>query len=377
MKKAGIVLLAAAVLVLGLMAAAMLFARQGKSPQEEVSVSAVTPEEELALWSKKYVEFLIPSGDWWERSWSAPEELDPDCMVNICAYNNLLELPTQPEDRTIAQGAIYTAPQAPAQQVEQALEKYFAVSPEYLRTSKLYNPEKETYTMLCGWGGGWGVWATGGQRDGDQIRLEISSGSYEAPQNARPVGELLVQDLPDGGWKYLSYTCLEEPVEELPAEEVEQLSRDYVELLAPGGNWWESSWSSPEELTADQLVEVCAYNNLLELSTQPEDHIIAAPAQQVEQALAEHFDVSAEHLRTSQYYDPENETYGLPLDGGGDWSAWAVSARRDGDRLELEIAAGSTDDKENAATHGWLTVELLPDGGWMYRSFTQYADMTE
>ena len=65
MKKAGIVLLAATVLVLGLMAAAMLFARQGESPQEEVSVSAVSPEEELALWSKKYVEFLIPSGDWW------------------------------------------------------------------------------------------------------------------------------------------------------------------------------------------------------------------------------------------------------------------------------------------------------------------------
>lgn len=43
-----------------------------------------------------YLQPLIPTGRLFRYSWDSPSEIKPDDLVNFAAYNNLLELPTEP-----------------------------------------------------------------------------------------------------------------------------------------------------------------------------------------------------------------------------------------------------------------------------------------
>ena len=152
------------------------------------------------------VRTLIPTGNAYSYSWASPEEITPDDLVNICAYNNLLNLPLEKADTPIAKGGGYADPFALADgpQVEAALQKLFDVSAEHLRTSSLYNADRQGYQMLCGWGGGWRYLAMESQEAAGKTHITVGQAFDLNPP--KEVGTLVVEIAPDQSVRYLSYT---------------------------------------------------------------------------------------------------------------------------------------------------------------------------
>lgn len=170
----------------------------GCAPKETMSA------EELQVMQEKYLEPLIPTGHLYQYGWESANDIKPDDLIDFCAYNNLLNLPTTPEEQTIAAGAEYVQNQAPAEQVETAVQQYFDVDAQRLRESQLYDAGNNTYTMLCGFGGGYGMSLLGARKEGDLLYLQIGEGMFEEEQTVY-TGELTVQVIDKDHWKYVSY----------------------------------------------------------------------------------------------------------------------------------------------------------------------------
>ena len=64
-------------------------------------------EISIELADQTYLQPLIPTGRLFRYNWDSPSEIKPDDLVNFAAYNNLLELPTEPAGQKICDGASY------------------------------------------------------------------------------------------------------------------------------------------------------------------------------------------------------------------------------------------------------------------------------
>ena len=143
-------------------------------------------------------------------------------------------------------------------------------------------------------------------------------------------------------------------LEDAPADldNLDMVTAVYVRPLVPNNAIWSGdSWNSPEELLADRLIDVCSYNNFLDLPRDfelcyPEEYI-NAPADRVEESLLRHFDVSREHLRTASQYHPDTHTYTLIGGFGGGWSAAAMSAEQEGNFIRIRVGIHSMMTMEN------------------------------
>ena len=106
---------------------------------------------------------------------------------------------------------------------------------------------------------------------------------------------------------------------------------------------FDSSWESPSEIAPDDLVALCAYDNLLDLPRDWEGTYLPqsfhAPAADVETILAELFNVSADRLRQSRYYDADTETYRLLTGGTGAVSAKAMSVEMRDHTVDIRVGA--------------------------------------
>ncbi len=134
-------------------------------------------------------------------------------------------------------------------------------------------------------------------------------------------------------------------------------------------------WESPSEITADNLIEACAKNNFLNLPRDDEECYLpesAHPlADDVEAAIQKHFDVEANSLRKSKWYENENgkeHTYSLVSGFGGGWGAVAVSAEQMGNQIKIGIAIEKGED-ESITPVGTMTVELTEDNVVQYISY--------
>lgn len=132
-------------------------------------------------------------------------------------------------------------------------------------------------------------------------------------------------------------------INSLPVDlkDLEAVTRVYLDSLVSCGKIWDQSWKTPSEIPADQLIEICAYNNLLDLPRDFEGIYKPgheyAPASQVEAAVKKFFDVKSSYLKTSKWYQPQNNTYLLIGGfGGGVW-AKAMSAKHEDDKIIIEV----------------------------------------
>ncbi len=135
-------------------------------------------------------------------TWQSPAELEADYFVRFCGRNNLLKRPLiQTGD-----GYEYADAVCTAAELEQAVQRYFDVTAEYLRTSPSYDAAAGTYTLPGYGGGGREVYAMDAKADGN--RLSLSVGVSMPGQTDSPFleGTLLVRLTDDGGFRYLSYT---------------------------------------------------------------------------------------------------------------------------------------------------------------------------
>ena len=159
------------------------------------------------------------------------------------------------------------------------------------------------------------------------------------------------------------------PVEDLT--NLKTVTEVYVWPLTINGSVWFQSWASPSEIPAGMLIYICAFNRFVEFSLSNP----FAPAQQVEAALQQHFDVTTEYLRTASSYDAQKNVYQMP-EGGGGWITVAMAAEQKGNQIIIKV--GNLGPEETIPTPmGTLTIELTDQNIVKYISYQENLEDKE
>jgi|GEM_PF-1040391 len=177
-------------------------------------------------------------------------------------------------------------------------------------------------------------------KNGDMVEFVCTAELSEDVQEAsRPSYKIAFKiEFIDGEYRYLEVRLLEnENGAVMLRAERKRICEEYVcPLYMP---IFDYSWNSIAEIKADDLVLTCAMNNYVEKEVDFEGVYIEpnTPAAEVELAIRDHFDVSADYLKTSEYYSAEDDTYRLLGGFGGGFSAVAISAEQTGDILSIGV----------------------------------------
>ncbi len=323
-----------------------------------------------------YLQPLIPTGRLFRYNWDSPSEIKPDDLVNFAAYNNLLELPTEPAGQKICDGASYIDNMAPAEQLEKAVLQYFSVDAQQLHQSSFYDAGAECYTLFSGWGGEYGASVTDVSQEGDILTLKIGEGNFGQPQK-EPLGELKVRIVSEKKWEYLSYRFEKEiKMGNLNEQERLEWQQKYLFPLIPTGHMYTYGWDSVQEILPDDLVNFCAYNNLLNLPVTPEDLTIVggaeyvqkeAQAEAVEEAIRQYFDVDAKQLRQSQFYHPDRNAYTMLCGFGGGYGMQLMGGYTEGNMMYLQVGEGGVE--EQPVYTGTLKIKQIDESNWKYVSY--------
>ena len=161
----------------------------------------------------------------------------------------------------------------------------------------------------------------------------------------------------------------EEPkhVTALNAENMDISNMDDVTaaVVAPLGNGvLQYSWAEASGIKANDLIGICARENLLHRNAEGFD----PSAAQVEQVMQKYFDVPVEHLRTASRYSSKLQTYGMYYrKEETDVCFRAISATQQGSRIVIEVGLtvpdpGETPDKQSALLAQYAAVNYQPYG---------------
>lgn len=127
-----------------------------------------------------------------------------ELCCRICTYNNFCNLPTDPPDGLISQGAMYVNGTAPAASVEKAVIQFFDVQNDYLKTAPEYDAASDTYLQPFGHGGSGMLSLTSARKKGNTLilstRVESAANTYYIE------GELEIKLGNEDSFKYISYT---------------------------------------------------------------------------------------------------------------------------------------------------------------------------
>ncbi len=210
--------------------------------------------------------------------------------------------------------------------------------------------------------------------------------SYEFYSRADDVtviagGELAILLHKGSGWQYnfYKYYYPEYPITQDEAY-LEEITQKYVHPLIPYGGILLQSWETASDIPADNLIDFCAYNNLLGMETdesgQYAEFSHRAPGTETEGAIQKYFDVTADYLRTSSRYNYVDETTNeryendyVMLDSGGGGGTRALQTEQDGELLHIVVGIYGPDDAPNRP---WATGNLVvkPEGyGFKYISY--------
>ena len=161
------------------------------------------PENELSDLYEKYLSCFNPNGGIMLQDWNEAGEIEASELIQFCAYNNFCNLPTDPPDGLISQGAMYVNGTAPAASVEKAVIQFFDVQNDYLKTAPEYAAASDTYLQPFGYGGSGMLSLTSAREKGNTL---ILSTRVESAANTHYIeGELGNEN----SFKYISYTIQE------------------------------------------------------------------------------------------------------------------------------------------------------------------------
>ena len=162
------------------------------------------PENELSDLYEKYLSCFNPNGGIMLQDWNEAGEIEASELVQFCAYNNFCNLPTDPPDGLISQGAMYVNGTAPAASVEKAVIQFFDVQNDYLKTAPEYAAASDTYLQPFGYGGSGMLSLTSARKKGNTLilstRVESAANTYYIE------GELEIKLGNEDSFKYISYT---------------------------------------------------------------------------------------------------------------------------------------------------------------------------
>ena len=162
------------------------------------------PENELSDLYEKYLSCFNPNGGIMLQDWNEAGEIEASELIQFCAYNNFCNLPTDPPDGLISQGAMYINGTAPAASVEKAVIQFFDVQNDYLKTAPEYAAASDTYLQPFGYGGSGMLSLTSAKKKGNTLilstRVESAANTYYIE------GELEIKPGNEDSFKYISYT---------------------------------------------------------------------------------------------------------------------------------------------------------------------------
>lgn len=158
---------------------------------------------------------------------------------------------------------------------------------------------------------------------------------------------------------------------------LDEVTQKYIWMLAPYTGILKYSWPTPQDIEADNLVDICTAGNLLNIPRVDGYYTDQyPPAEQVESAIQRYFDVTAEHLRTSRWYNFVDEQTGemrentyVMAEGGGWGGAVALNTEQDGNILKITVGLyGPDDEPDRPYMTGLLTIRI--DGeNYQYLSY--------
>ena len=136
-----------------------------------------------------------------------------------------------------------------------------------------------------------------------------------------------------------------------------------------------TSWDNSEEIEPDALAEYYIYLGLTDevtfSSDYPKDKEFnnpLIPADTLEKGVQKHFDVSAEHIRKSQYYDAENNAY-WTAGIGTTVDIFVVGTKQKGDLRMIDFEARIKNTDYKASWDGTIVVQLTKDSNYKFISY--------
>jgi hypothetical protein len=306
-----------------------------------------------------------------DTTWDIAENIDATSLVALYAQNLYTEEGEEPE-------TIFAA-----EDVERYVQRNFDVSADWMRGYNVYDATANTYeytpaprTNVVNIVSALSYGREDKDANDSPIRIVIAYEVMPSEDAAEPdwSGELEIE-LSNSGYKYLSNKKVysQYPITQDTAY-LDELTDKYLWPLMPAyGIAWKS-WRTASEIPADDLVNFCAFNNLLNLPKQPDfDESFVnnhAQPEAVEVAVQQYFDVPAEYLRTSLYYNHvtkdgeryDNEYIMLYGFGGGGMTA-ALNAVEEGDLLKITVGLFGPDDvfPDRPQEYRLLTIKLDGD----------------
>ena len=166
---------------------------------------------------------------------------------------------------------------------------------------------------------------------------------------------------------------------ELPevSDQLQQLNQLHEAVIAGiyNRNWDDPMEIDPESFPTYYQYLIARVPELEEQSGKYTDEQLGqtlVPQESLESVVTSHFAVSAERIRESSCYHPEQQAYELSGIGGGA-SVQIVSSSQDGDQLVMEYQIFSA--RNLPMSHGTITAEV--DGeNWIYRSVTNEEELS-
>ncbi|WP_101908270.1 hypothetical protein [Marasmitruncus massiliensis] len=128
--------------------------------------SAPVDLNDLEAVTRVYVQPILTNIYFYE--WEDASQIKAKDLIDICSYNNFLNLP---RDNELCYPPEYS--NAPADQVETSIQKHFDVTKAYLETAPQFNAQHHTYELIGGFGGA--VWpvAMSAEQQGNQIIIKV------------------------------------------------------------------------------------------------------------------------------------------------------------------------------------------------------------
>lgn len=207
-------------------------------PVEETHFTPIEMPEDLGDYEAVRDSLVLPLGimsDILTQSWENAEEIPADELVKFCIRNNLLG-----KERTSS--GVYIDPNGPAEEVETAIQTYFDVSTEYLRSSNLYqcddddapenyDPQGNYLLSTIDDNDGWNCRVIETSQVTDtviSITVGMTSDTNDEPDEILLRGRLAIF-LEDNGFKYEQYSVPIAPDDvPIPEPDLTAPENDYI-----------------------------------------------------------------------------------------------------------------------------------------------------
>jgi beta-lactamase regulating signal transducer with metallopeptidase domain len=287
------------------------------------------------------------------EQWAMPDEIDPDAV--LITYEIML-IDSSAHEAYLQGDSLYI----PEQEAEAYAEEYFGVNAERLRRSSCYDGEQKNYIVPFGLGGAWDVRATGKIENEDLIEILYVLINSDGLVDSQ--GIITIQMNPDGSYQYLSNRMEEYPQGSVAYVDQNQRSvEENIILLSVVANLTLESWNGPMEIAPDNLFEyyeaMVIYGETEKLAGE------YIPADIALSVIQPHFDIDAEHLKKSNYYDAERDAFFIA--GLGNVVEFTIeSITADGQNTVIAYAIYFRDELQR---RGEMTVTIA-DGGYKYVS---------